>query len=391
MRDHTLPARVRRWVGELIRAVDDDNRHQDRTCAASATRRVLAAAPPEARYHASLSLADFDRAADRPLGALRSDTVAHEFTADVSGGGLNVLVGRMTVPGGPWPGHFGLEALAFRATSGAMPPAFGTGNAEFSLDFGALVAASRGYRDGSGAVLFPEQLSVDERPHHQAFGVVFLDRLHALFVSKVLPLLADGTFDPTEVDRMFDLRRLAFLAHERGHLATSDPEAVVVARRRRLVGVVSELHADLEALDVLATSGEPHSPAAAIVLVADRIAREAWLRRPYAQVDAIAARQLLGLLSEAGGVLVDGRRLRIEIDKAMPRLREELDRVRALERLCCQEGQEPAREYLRRSGWKVVDTNCYRELDTSVARFLAAAVAGRRGDRDLPPGRTGVT
>jgi hypothetical protein len=81
----------------------------------------------------------------------------------------------MTVPGGPWPGHFGLETLAFRATQGVMPPEFGFGNAEFDLDFGSLLEASRGYRHGSGAVLWGLQRrgSSNASAHRPGWTVFF--------------------------------------------------------------------------------------------------------------------------------------------------------------------------------------------------------------------------
>ncbi|MGH3696563.1 MAG: hypothetical protein ACRDRX_21675 [Pseudonocardiaceae bacterium] len=152
----------------------------------------------------------------------------------------------------------------------------------------------------------------------------------------------------------------------------------VLTRRRRLAAVVSELHADLDALVMLLDSPDTAAPATATVLVADRIVREAWLRRPYAQVDAIAARQLLGLLIQAGAVTLSKiGGVRLEIDKARDRLGEELERVQELERACCRVGLEPAREYLRASGWVVIESDCHRELEDPLARFLGH-VASRR-------------
>ncbi|MGH3886765.1 MAG: hypothetical protein ACRDSZ_09380 [Pseudonocardiaceae bacterium] len=204
--------------------------------------------------------------------------------------------------------------------------------------------------------------------------MVFLDRLHELFLARVLPVLEESTFTLTERQNLFELRRRAFLAHERGHLQGAHLETAVLTRRRRLAAVISELNADLDALVMLLDNPDPAATATARVLVADRIVREAWLRRPYAQVDAIAARQLLVMLTRAGAVALSGvDRVRLEIDRARDRLGEELERVRELERACCRVGLEPAREYLRASGWVVVESTCHRELEAPLARFLGYA------------------
>ncbi|MGH3814832.1 MAG: hypothetical protein ACRDUV_20700 [Pseudonocardiaceae bacterium] len=333
-------------------------------------------APDEVRHQTQLAVDDFLNATGRPLTALRSDAVAHRFTVTPARSGLNVLVARMTVPGGPWPGHFGLEAAVFRSSPAVMPTAFPPARSELALHFGTLLATSRGYRNGSGAVLFPEQLSVATRPVCQTFGVVFLNRLHELFLARVLPVLEEDTFTLAERENLLELRRQAFLAHERGHLQGADLEMAVLTRRHRLTAVVSELHADLDALVMLLDHSDPMAPATARVLVADRIVREAWLRRPYAQVDAIAARQLLVLLTRAAAVaLSEDGGVRLEIDRARDRLSEELDRVRELERVCCRVGLEPAQEYLRASGWVVVDSACHRELEAPLARFLGYAAS----------------
>lgn len=372
-----LSLTVRKWVHELIGAVDNDNTVSGLNCENTATLGTLWLAPSDLGHQVQLAVEDFLRAAGRPLEALRSDAVAHRFTITPARSRLNALVARMTVPGGPWPGRFGLEAAVFSSRPAVMPIDFPPARAELALYFGRLLAASRGYRDGSGAVLFPEQLSVTTRPTSQAFSVVFLDRLHELFIARVLPVLKADTFTPAERENLFELRRRAFLAHERGHLQAADLETAVLARRRRLAAVVSELHADLDALVMLLNNHDPAAPATAKVLVADRIIREAWLRRPYAQVDAIAARQLLAQLAQIGAVSLskDGR-VKLEIDKAQSRLREELERVRELEQACCRVGLEPAREYLRSSGWIVVeDEACHRELEEPFAQFLAYAAS----------------
>lgn len=367
---------VQDWVHELVRVVDGDNTVHGLSCEKTATRWVLRVAPEEVTNQAQLAVEDLLKAAGRPLAALRSDAVAHRFTVSAAGDGLNALVARMTVPGGPWPGHFGLEAAVFHSRPAVMPTDFPPARSEPALDFGRLLAVSRGYRDGSGAVLFPEQLSVTTKPARQAFGVVFLDRLHELFLARVLPVLTDDTFTLTERENLFELRRRAFLAHERGHLQGADLETAVLTRGRRLAAVVSELHADLDALVMLLDNPDPAAPATAKVLVADRIVRQAWLRRPYAQVDAIAARQLFALLTRAGAVALsqDGG-VRLEIGRARDGLGEELERVRELERACCRVGLGPAREYLRASGWAVVESACHRELEAPLARFLGYAAS----------------
>jgi hypothetical protein len=370
-----LDPTVAAWVDDLVNAVDNDNTIDGLKCENGATRWLLRVAPKEMGEQVRLALEDLDRTADRPLAALRSDSVAQRFAPTPLAGGLNVLVARMTVPGGPWPGHFGLETVVFRSRPAVMPAACPPTRKGVGLHFGQLVAASRGYRDGAGTVLFPEQLSVDVRPGHQAFGVVFLDRLHQLFRARVLPVLATSTFAPAEVRTLFELRGRAFLAHERGHLQGADLEAAVLTRRRRLAAVVSELHADLDALVMLLDSPDPMARAAAKVLAADRIIREAWLKRSYAQVDAIAARHLLVLLAKAGAVTLDGGRLSLDLAVARHRLDEEVHRVRELERSCCTNGLEPARQYLRDAGWAVVDSACHRELESPIARFLGYAAS----------------
>ncbi|MGH3694929.1 MAG: hypothetical protein ACRDRX_13240 [Pseudonocardiaceae bacterium] len=208
---------LREWVHELVLAVDRDNVRRGLSCENTATQHVLRVAPDETRHQAHLAVEDLLRATGRPLADLRSDTVAHHFTVNPARSGPNALVARMTVPGGPWPGHFGLEAAVFHSRPAVMPTGFPPARNELTLNFGTLLAASRGYRDGAGAVLFPEQLSVASRPTRQAFGVVFLDRLQKLFLARVLPLLEEDTFTLTERENLFELRRRAFLAHERCH------------------------------------------------------------------------------------------------------------------------------------------------------------------------------
>ncbi len=237
--------------------------------------------------------------------------------------------------------------------------------------------------------LFPEQFAVQQRSARQAFGAVFLEKLATLFHDYVLPVLApadlaisatapeDAAAESEPEPELREFRRLAFLAHEWGHLAGAAAEQAVRARGHRLVAVASELHADLAALKMLAACAAPWAEPVALVLVADRIVREAWLRRSYAQVDAIAARQLLTLLTMAGAArLGPGGRLELELRAAKHAVAEELGRVREVERACCAHGPEPARDYLQANGWTLVDAACHRELEDPLARFLSYATTG---------------
>jgi hypothetical protein len=265
--------------------------------------------------------------------------------------------------------------VAFTARRAVMPGWFPPA-AESGLYFGEMAAASRAFRDGAGAVLFPEQLAVTVRPVSQAFGVVFIRRLAELFAARVLPVLAPGTFSAAETETIGQLRELAFLAHERGHQAGVGIETAA-ARQRRLAAVIAELHADLDALVMLFESADARAAAVARVLVADRIVREAWLRRSHAQVDAIAARQLLVLLARTGAAfLTEDQLLGLDLDAARRAAVDELARVREVERACVG-GLDPAREYLASSGWTVVGTACHRELAFPLARFLAYAATRR--------------
>jgi len=314
---------------------------------------------------------DFRAAGTGALADLRSDQVAHRFFVTTSG--VNVLVARMTVPGGPWPGHFGLEAAVFDAAPAEMPAAFPALAQCAPLRFGRLRGASRGLAAGSGAVLFPEQLAVRVRPARQSFGVVFLGKLAGLFTTGVLPVLDADLRGALRGDPglVLEIRRLAFLAHEWGHLTGCAAEQGVAARGCRLIAVIAELHADLAALAMLDACPEPRAELIATVLVADRVVREAWLRRPYRQVDAIAARQLLVLLSGCGALEVtDDHRLRIDLSRAAGPAAGELARVREIEAACVLAGSEPAAAYLRERGWALLDTACHRELEDPLSRFL---------------------
>ncbi|MEU3355289.1 hypothetical protein [Streptomyces sp. NPDC037389] len=358
------------WASSLVSAVDADNLSPGACCQDARTPRALADAPAAVLDHVALAYEDFHRCGPQPLSHLRSDAVAHRLT--VHQDTANVLVARMVVPGGPWPGHYGLEAVAFTAERAAMPRAFPPCDTHGQvLMFGEVMAASKAYTAvvSGGAVLFPEQLAVTSRPTSQSFGVVFLDRLTALFRDRVLPLI-DDQHEGTHALRK--LRRLAFLAHEWGHRQGPTGEMSVSTRGRRLVAVIAELRADLEALAMLGDCREPWAPWAAGVLVADRIAREAWLRRPQAQVDAIAARHLLALLLRHRAVSLSGNtRIVLHLDRAAARLREELEAVRRVESDLGAGETEAAARYLAGCGWAIADgSTCYRELEQPIARYL---------------------
>ncbi len=361
------------WASTLVSAVDADNLNRPEACCRDArTPHALAGAPVAVLDHVALAYEDFQRCGALPLGRLRSDAVAHRLT--VHEDGENVLVARMVVPGGPWPGHYGLEAVAFTAERAVMPGAFPPCEERGQvLAFGRIVAASKAYtaRASGGAVLFPEQLAVTARPARQSFGVVFLDRLTTLFRDRVLPLI-DDRHEGMHAFPLRRLRQLAFLAHEWGHRQGSVAELEVPARSRRLAAVIAELRADLEALAMLETCSEAWAPWAAGVLIADRIAREAWLRRPQAQVDAIAARHLLALLLRHRAVtLTSGHRIVLHLDQAAAFLHKELETVRSVaEELSAGEAGAVGR-YLAGCGWAITDgATCYRELEQPIARYL---------------------
>src|SRR6266516_6708713 len=186
-----MPDTLLRWATALVRAVDTDNATPSLACAKASTLEWLKVAPEPFADHATLSLSDFTKTGSQALTRLRSDAVANRLT--ISEGHPNLVVGRMTVPGGPWPGHFGLEAVVFDAEPASMPASFpplsGAQSGAFRLHFGRIVAASRGFRDGSGVTLFPEQFAVQQRSARQAFGAVFLEKLATLFRDQVLPVL----------------------------------------------------------------------------------------------------------------------------------------------------------------------------------------------------------
>lgn len=382
---HGVDGDVAAWLRELTAAVDADNLLPDVVCGHSRTVRLLADAPPVVADHAAMALADLGADPARPLRLVRSDIVCRDLTVADDGTSINLAVARMTVPGGPWPGHFGLEAVAFQAAPASVPQWFPPVASAHGLCFGTPLAASRGFSDGGGAVLFPEQLSVVTRPAGQAFGVVFLPKLSALFTAHVLPVLdASGLgFDPCDRAALEQMRATAFAAHEWGHNVGAQIEQTTVIRRRRFAAVLSELHADLAALVMLLTDNrEPMAEPAARLLVADRVVREAWLPRPYAQVDAIAARHLLRLLATAGALSFGVAGLRVDLGAVAGATAAHLDRVAGLLAACQGGDLQPAVEFLTATGWRIDGTACRLDLGANLgaalARHLPTRVHARR-------------
>jgi hypothetical protein len=367
------------WAARVISAVDSDNETPDCRCSTSATAGLLDDAPPAFRVHAELALADFIRAGNAPLGDLRSDTVATRFEVAFPPD-HNLLVARMTVPGGPWPGHFGLEAIVFDAFRAGFPAWFPATVSAHSVDFADVIVASNGFMRGQGAVLFPELLALRGRLEHQSFGVVFLDKLTSLYSSRVVPALADLVAGPVAgADDPRTVRQIAFLAHEWGHLSGPIPyEQTVRARRRRLIAVISELYADLAGLAMLVEVGTTMAGEAANVVILDRIVREAWLPRAHSQVDSVTARQLLVLLRDTRYAEMTSNGVTLSLERAAERLAHEMHTVGQIDMACAHGDVEPARHYLLGYGWRLDDTGYHVELDDPFSQLLRTAVRKMR-------------
>lgn len=367
------------WLRELTAAVDADNLTAGTTCGDSRTARLLTSAPPMVATHAALALADLQAEPARLLRLLRSDILCREFAVCTDGVAVNLAVARMTVPGGPWPGNFGLEAVAFTAQPAEPPewfppPPDAASVVAHRLCFGTPIVASRAFTDGSGSVLFPEQLSVSSRSPGQAFGVVFLSKLATLFTAQVLPVLDAAVlgFEPSSTRERDAVREVAFAAHEWGHHVGGRIEQGVATRRRRLAAVLSELHADLAALTMLlgdVTDGL--ADPAARVLVLDRVVREAWLPRPEAQVDAIAARHLLRLLADGSALTFGAAGLRVDLAAVQEATASHLDRVAAVLTECGSGDLGPAVDYLTASGWRMDGAACRLDLGANLGAAMA--------------------
>lgn len=359
-------------------------------CINSRTRKMLSSAPAQYRHHAGMTMRDFDRSAHQPLVNLRSDNVADEFRVHFSVGdssAMNLFVARMTVPGGPWPGHYGLEGILFSARQVFFPTWFPSAAWRSQLVFGNVANASHGFLRGQGAVLFPELLALEQPLEYQGFGVVFVDKLVSLFTDRVVPALELLGIEGSDYLDIQSHRELAFLAHEWGHL--SGPVAydeTVQTRRRRVLAVVSELHADLAGFTMLMTRGSVESIAAAKVLVLDRICREAWLPRAHSQVDSIAARQMLIMLRDNGLSVIAGGDLRLDWQNVARRLAGELRVVEYVDQACLGGEVEPARAYLASYGWKIGPNGFHISLVDNVAAAFRAAANTKNATRPSSSG-----
>lgn len=361
------------WPTSLVAAANNDNVTPGRLCETASSRELLSAAPPGFREHAQLAIEDFNAGGAAPLVDLRSDSVANRFRVRI--GHLNVFVARMTVPGGPWPGHFGLEALCFSASKAPFPSWFPQVGSS-PLMIGTMHTASNGFLRGQGAVLFPELLALRAPLERQAFGVVFMDRLTVLYAAKVAPVLKALGIPNRQYGELYSARRLAFLAHEWGHLRGSALyEKTVQARRRRLIAVISELYADLASLSMLLHSGVSTAIEAAEILLFDRIFREAWLPRAHRQVDSIAARHLLVLLNDSGFAAMRDGQVKVSLNNAMDRLEQELQLVGAIEADCSNGDDAPARHYLEKYGWELERDGCHVNLFDKFAGAVKEAAA----------------
>ncbi|HVO53366.1 MAG TPA: hypothetical protein VMT37_03035 [Solirubrobacterales bacterium] len=342
------------WSGSLIAAVDADNEFPPDSCDQLRTLRVLEDAPDWAREHASLALADLAAVGSGPMADLRADTVARDFTVLSGVGQLNVLVARMLVPGSPWPGHRGMEAVVFRSRSSRTPNWFPEHETSHDVvTFADTVASSAALRNGHGHVIFPELLAVSEPLETQRFGIVLADHLAYLYRTHTLPVAAAlGWLNPSDARDPGELRTIAFHAHEWGHRATDEGYAENVSRhRRRLLAVVSEVTADVAALQMLAASSHPLAPRVARALVFDRILRDAWLARWEAHVASIVGRVLLQFLIRSGALTELPEGLTLELAAAHGSLEPELAALHRTYRASNRGDDTAAIRYFAENGW----------------------------------------
>jgi hypothetical protein len=344
------------WSTRLIAAVDADNEAPRASCNELRSLKVLEDAPDWASEHASLALADLAAAGSSPIAQLRADAVASEFTVVPGDGQLNVLVARMLVPGSPWPGHRGMEAVVFRSRSSRMPawfPEIESGHDVVTL--AETVASSAALRDGHGHVVFPELLVVSEPPDFQRFGIVLVDHLADLYRARTLPVAAAlGWVNPDDIRDARELRTIAFHAHEWGHRATDDGFAENVSRhRRRLLAVIGELTADIAALQMLAASVHPLASRVAQALVLDRILRDAWLPRWEAHVASIVGRLLSQFLARAGALAATPDGPTLELAAALDAFESELKALHLAYQASNQGNDSAAVRYFAENGWAV--------------------------------------
>jgi hypothetical protein len=159
--------------------------------------------------------------------------------------------------------------------------------------------------------------------------------------------VTDGRVVP---EAAVDVRRVAFLAHEWGHLAAAEDYGKTVTQRRgRTSAIASEVKADMDALLMLAQSGHHLAGDAATVLVIDRIAREAWLRRSHSQVDSVAARHLLLLLTRSGALALADDGLHLDLAAAAATLDAESAAISTV----LSDRPETAAGHFANVGWQV--------------------------------------
>lgn len=341
------------WITELVAAANTDNNYPDLLCNEANTLRLLRRAPAPVSEQASLAIRDFTAAGNVPLAQLRSDEIAQHFCTSI-GGALNVLVARLIVPGGPWPGHYGLEVAAFTARMAVMPEWFPSFDGTLSLHFAESIGLSGGFQRGQGNVLFPELLSTREAVRDQGFGIVFIDRLAQLYETRVEAVFnhKQHIIAGRHENEQREVRELAFLAHEWGHYASTVPFGFELETvDRRLAAIVGELQADLAAIRMLLSANHKLAESALQVLILDRIVREAWLRRADKQVTSIVALQLLILLERIGCLSVRNGGLNLQPQAYVAQIDTELQTTRQLEAALLVGDVQPTLAYLANDGW----------------------------------------
>jgi hypothetical protein len=339
------------WDERLIAAVDRDNEEPQRSCAASRTLEVLEDAPERFSRQIELAMTDLIDAGQVPISELTADHVAAGFRSGPPGS-VNVIVARLLVPGSPWPGHYGLEAVVFVARASLSPDWFP--KAEIPLTFAETLAASAAFERGHGSVIFPELLATSKGPASQEWGLVFVDRLARLFVEHVLPLL-ERLGIPWSADEgdVRDLRQLAFQSHEWGHRSTDPAYAeAVTGHRQRLPALLSEITADVAALSMLEALGQDQPAAVARVLLFDRVFRDALLERAESHVAGMVGLHLAQIMARAGR-LVDGEPPTIETEPSPGFWKTELKRLIRIYRLTSRGQTDAARDYLSQYGWEL--------------------------------------
>lgn len=364
------------WAADAFRRVDELNADPEATLESSGFAATLESAPTGLRAQVRLTQQDLAKLdGDDPLLNLRSDSVADDTRIVNDDSTHNLVLGRMTVPGGPRPGAYALEGVLFTARPARMPEFFPELPDEHALDFGTLVSQTSGFGSGDGCVVFPEQLSVRVRSGTQSFGVVFIDKLSQLFAERVLPRLSAASRDlVTQSGKLEDVRELAFLAHEWGHLISPASQDEVILRRRRVAAVLNEYYADLQALAMLAKLGAD-GVGAAVVLIADRVVREARLLHRHRQVDAIAGQMLLVTAVRSGlcDTAADG--IDVRADGSFELIEQEIRAVAEVEARASYDHIEPLEQFMRDRGWEIDENN----------GFTLRAQARDRRPGDLTP------